>query len=362
MGQATFDPGPHVQRVIADGQEIDYLDVRWRLIWLRREHPDAQITTEHVQVTPDLVIFRAMVTIPAGGAASGYGSAVPADGPRYVEKAETRALGRALLALGLGTDLAPDFTLVDDVGQPVAGQPAAVQPATGLPTLPAGVTVGPNGSRVLPPRLAAAMASATPIVDHEPPAADPAPAAAASDAPAAPAASAPEAAMAPRAGVPEAGPVPAAEAEPLGAPEPAETQPARGPRPGRPVTRVGRAIMASATGGGPRREAGEQPPVPTLEASEERPTVAARPTVTATERPARPAISAVPRQAVEPVAEDDEADRAADTDWTSFWRWARGRGFDNRDAIERAIGQPIRGRTPKELRTLLMNLDAEPGE
>jgi hypothetical protein len=59
------------------------------------------------------------------------------------------------------------------------------------------------------------------------------------------------------------------------------------------------------------------------------------------------------------AALDTDEDLRADMDWTAFWRWARRKGYDNRDAIERAIGQPIRGRTPKELRTLLLNLETD---
>ena len=55
--------------------------------------------------------------------------------------------------------------------------------------------------------------------------------------------------------------------------------------------------------------------------------------------------------------EDEPDDQGADIDWTAFWRWARRKGYNNRDEIERAIGQPIKGRTPKELRTLIMNAE-----
>src|SRR5690606_40831912 len=52
-GQATppsrsFAPRPHLRRIRVRGQEAEYLDVKWRLAWLRTEHPDARITTEHV--------------------------------------------------------------------------------------------------------------------------------------------------------------------------------------------------------------------------------------------------------------------------------------------------------------------------
>lgn len=111
----SFDPRPHLRRVQSQGQESDYLDVKWRLAWLRAEYPDARITTELATLNESLAIFRATVEIPNGGSATGYGSEVKADFPDYIEKAETRAVGRALAALGYGTQ----FALELDHGNPV---------------------------------------------------------------------------------------------------------------------------------------------------------------------------------------------------------------------------------------------------
>lgn len=111
MGARMFDPRPHVRRIQVRGQEAEYLDVKWRLAWLRTEHPDARISTEHVTLTEDLAVFRATVEIPSGGAATGYGSETRADFEDFIEKAETKAIGRALAALGYGTQFALDFDL-----------------------------------------------------------------------------------------------------------------------------------------------------------------------------------------------------------------------------------------------------------
>jgi hypothetical protein len=96
-----FDPTPYFRQLRGRGGQ-DYLDVKWRLLWLRREHPDAEIVTEHVQIDPTLAIFKATVTIPTGGKATGYGSETAADFADFIEKAETKAIGRALNALGYG--------------------------------------------------------------------------------------------------------------------------------------------------------------------------------------------------------------------------------------------------------------------
>lgn len=111
----SFDPRPHLRRIRSQGQESDYLDIKWRLAWLRAEHPDARITTELVTLNETLAIFRATIEIPSGGSATSYGSETRTDFPDFIEKAETRSVGRALAALGYGTQFALEF----DQGSPV---------------------------------------------------------------------------------------------------------------------------------------------------------------------------------------------------------------------------------------------------
>jgi hypothetical protein len=101
----TFDPGRYLTKVGSS----DYLEVKWRLVWLREIHPDASVVTELVSHTDQMAIFRAQVTIPGGGSATGYGSEGYDDFREYIEKAETKAIGRALAALGFGTQFCPDF-------------------------------------------------------------------------------------------------------------------------------------------------------------------------------------------------------------------------------------------------------------
>jgi hypothetical protein len=56
-----------------------------------------------------MAVFRARVTIPSGASATGWGSEGSDDFGDYLEKAETKALGRALAALGFGTQFCPDY-------------------------------------------------------------------------------------------------------------------------------------------------------------------------------------------------------------------------------------------------------------
>lgn len=105
MAQATFDPGQHLSTI--KGQ--DYLEVKWRLAWLRSEHPDAVISTQLASHDDDRAIFSAKVDLPNGGSATGWGSETAGSFGNYIEKAETKAIGRALAALGFGTQFCLDF-------------------------------------------------------------------------------------------------------------------------------------------------------------------------------------------------------------------------------------------------------------
>ena len=105
MSETTFD----ASRYLTDLDGRDYLEVKWRLLWLRTEHPDAIIETDLVKQGAGLALFRARVTVPGGGVATGWGSETADDFKDYIEKAETKALGRALAALGYGTQFCEDF-------------------------------------------------------------------------------------------------------------------------------------------------------------------------------------------------------------------------------------------------------------
>ena len=103
--RSTFEPSKYLTKV--NGH--DYLEVKWRLLWFRTEHPDGEIETELVEHRDGVAVFRARVRVPGGGSATGWGSESAEDFADYLEKAETKALGRALAALGYGTQFCPDF-------------------------------------------------------------------------------------------------------------------------------------------------------------------------------------------------------------------------------------------------------------
>lgn len=127
--QKRFDPAMHLSPARKNGPS-DYLQVKWRLVWLRSEHPDAVIETDMRVHLSDEAIFWARVTLPSGASATGWGSETRADFPAgHIEKAEAKALGRALAALGFGTQFVGEEL---DEGERIVDTPVARRP-TPLP-------------------------------------------------------------------------------------------------------------------------------------------------------------------------------------------------------------------------------------
>lgn len=104
----AFNPKDHM----IDLKGKDYLQVMWRLVWFREEHPDGQIETELVEHKHgEYAVFKAVISEPKTEhvVATAYGSESVKDFRDYLEKAETKAIGRALAILGYGTQFAPEL-------------------------------------------------------------------------------------------------------------------------------------------------------------------------------------------------------------------------------------------------------------
>jgi hypothetical protein len=111
----TFDPRAHLIQLpkrVKDPQtghvvtrHDGYLEVKWRLVWFREKYPHGVITTAELCVDLDrgYARYRATVEDGDGGKTTGHGTETKADFTDYCERAETRAIGRALAALGIGT-------------------------------------------------------------------------------------------------------------------------------------------------------------------------------------------------------------------------------------------------------------------
>jgi len=113
----------------------DYLPVQWRLVWFRDQCPQGTIETEELAYDLDREIeaevfvwnaekrrsekvikkargyarYRATVTDGKGGRATGTKSESAVNFADFGEKSETGAIGRALAALGYGTQFAPEL-------------------------------------------------------------------------------------------------------------------------------------------------------------------------------------------------------------------------------------------------------------
>src|SRR5882757_2853234 len=127
--QKSFNPAEHLMNVGTKKKPRMYLEVKYRLVWLREQEPDAQITTEIVHLDLDkevtaevsewdealgkmvkvtkhgkgLVIMKATIKLPNGAIGTGTKMQNAAEFGEWLEKCETGAVGRALASLGLGT-------------------------------------------------------------------------------------------------------------------------------------------------------------------------------------------------------------------------------------------------------------------
>src|SRR6266852_7083236 len=129
-----FNPNEHIIQIKSDQAVRDYLPVQWRLVWFRSLCPEGTIETEIIHLDLDrdteeeifvwnnekrrsekvvkhakgLVIFKATVSDGKGAIATGTKMEKAASFSDWLEKAETGAIGRALAALGYGTQFTGD--------------------------------------------------------------------------------------------------------------------------------------------------------------------------------------------------------------------------------------------------------------
>jgi hypothetical protein len=130
----VFNPNEHLIQIRSGQTSKDYLPVQWRLVWFRSLFPQGVIETQMLQLDLDreteeeafawnaerrrsekvikqargFCLFHAVVKDGVGGMATGTKSEKAASFPDFIEKAETGAIGRALAALGFGTQFCGD--------------------------------------------------------------------------------------------------------------------------------------------------------------------------------------------------------------------------------------------------------------
>lgn len=116
-----FNPQEHLMNL--KGKK--YLQVMWRLVWFRQDKPNWCIDTKLEHLTDNHAVFNAKIFDEDGmQKASGYGSEGIKDFRDFIEKAETKAIGRALAMLGYGTQFAPEL----DEGERIVDSPVPEQP------------------------------------------------------------------------------------------------------------------------------------------------------------------------------------------------------------------------------------------
>ena len=170
----SFNPNDHLMQLRSKEGAKDYLPVQWRLVWFREQCPQGTIDTDEREIDLDREVeeevyvwnsekrrsekvvkrakgyarFKAIVTDGKGGRATGTKSENAASFPDYIEKAETGAIGRALAALGFGTQFAPELSEAHRiVDSPVDRAPNGYE------------SNGSNGNAPLTPMRPAAMSN-----------------------------------------------------------------------------------------------------------------------------------------------------------------------------------------------------------
>lgn len=132
-----FDPRKFMRTLAGDdGTTKQYLDVVYRKLWFRLKNPDGKIVKKILKLTDQTAIVEARVYLRKDDAEESYIASALAQkyferesqfGPKYVELAETAAVGRALADAGYGLQFADlegeiDPNVVDaPLGVPMGG-------------------------------------------------------------------------------------------------------------------------------------------------------------------------------------------------------------------------------------------------
>jgi hypothetical protein len=134
MEGLMFNPNSYLIQIKCGQTSKVYLPVAARLIWFREQCPQGTIETEmlHLDLNTEfqeeafvwnqqtrrsektiktgkgVCVFKATVKDGQGGIATGTKSEKGVSFPDFIEKAETGSIGRALAALGYGTQFTAD--------------------------------------------------------------------------------------------------------------------------------------------------------------------------------------------------------------------------------------------------------------
>jgi len=155
--RVRFRPEDH----ITDIRGAAYIEVKWRLVWCH-DYAEAhgyrlELDTQHIAMDTTFAAFKATARLlDENGmvvkAASGYGTEQSQDFGDFIEKAETKALGRALAACGFGTQFCEDYDFGSEHGYVVDSpvEQRSVRTSSGGSNRNAVVTNINGGSRGTP--------------------------------------------------------------------------------------------------------------------------------------------------------------------------------------------------------------------
>jgi len=123
-----FNPAVFLRKLVAEnGEEQFYLDVKYRKLWFRLKYPEGKITKRIVKLDNDFAIIESKIYLNRTDPEDAYISSAMAQrwrtdddnyGNKYVETAETAAVGRALADAGFGIQFSEpgedkDLNIVD---------------------------------------------------------------------------------------------------------------------------------------------------------------------------------------------------------------------------------------------------------
>jgi hypothetical protein len=117
----TFKTEKGTELPISEILGKDYLEVKYRLVWFREEHPLWGIETEILSFDKTMALSKATIKDENGRILTqSVKMETPQGFPDFIEKSETGAIGRALALLGYGTQFAPEV----EEGERIVDSPA----------------------------------------------------------------------------------------------------------------------------------------------------------------------------------------------------------------------------------------------
>lgn len=138
----------------------DYLEVKYRLVWFREEHPTWSIETEFLSIDERNACARAVLRDETGRIiATSHKAESAGHFPDFMEKAETGAIGRALALIGYGTQFCADEL---DEGSRIVDAPVAKKASYVAPKTAAKAEAPDSPAKSSVPGVKSAVSSAHP--------------------------------------------------------------------------------------------------------------------------------------------------------------------------------------------------------